>query len=179
MHLYAVISTKPYKWYWEWNNSRFLHVSAPLFFFSLTWKTTWRTRTVWRRSGRRFVPTRQNPMPALSASRMATPRKTAQVLWWHVSHKPCLKPFSISDDQWVSLLDLKADLGTKTWFGRLFVGSCLSKIQIIRIHSKANVTNSNMMVLVSPTLDDTQPQPLLSETRSRCSEQKGCKWVFY
>lgn len=64
-------------------------LSLSVFSFSPTWKITWRTRTGWRRSGRLCVPTRPNPTPAPSAWRTATPRRTASLLWWHVSDKLC------------------------------------------------------------------------------------------
>lgn len=52
---------------------------------SHTWRTTWRTRTVWSVSGRPCAPTRQSPVPAVWDRVTRTLRGTAQTLWSYVS----------------------------------------------------------------------------------------------
>lgn len=64
-----------------------------LFSSSRTWRTTWRTRTVWSVSGRPCAPTRQNPAPAVWDGASRTPRGTAQTPWSYVS--PLRFPCSI------------------------------------------------------------------------------------
>lgn len=60
------------------------------FHSSPTWKITWRTRTVWRRSGKLCVHTRLSPTTAPWHSRRKMCRRTAPGLWYHV----CALPFA-------------------------------------------------------------------------------------
>lgn len=56
-----------------------------LFSSSHTWRTTWRTRTVWSVSGRPCAPTRQSPVPAVWGRASRTPRGIAQTPSSYVS----------------------------------------------------------------------------------------------
>lgn len=56
-----------------------------LFSCSRTWRTTWRTRTVWSVSGRPCAPIRQSPAPAVWDGESRIPKGTAQTPWLHVS----------------------------------------------------------------------------------------------
>lgn len=110
---------------------------------SHTWRTTWRTRTVWSVSGRPCAPTKRSPALAAWGAASPTPRRTARTPWSYVSPLRCMmKPRGNCRSRRPSLT--AQNPGVIVWGGTYVDESCLSLADDhSRIHLKAENNHGN------------------------------------